>query len=105
MFNLSELEKLHQKHKPLKLSIDYVMFINTSSIKSLCPVDNCILTSNNVFDTYYFLNININNNNITNNTLSFIDKVDDFISLRLKKNIKVINDDRQSFISKCYSYV
>ena len=95
IFNLSELDKLHQKHKPLKLSIDYVMFINTSSIESLCPVDNCILTSNNVFDIYYFMNKHINNN-----TLSFIDNVDDFSSLRLKKiTIKVINDDRQSFIS------
>ena len=52
IFNLSELDNLHQKHKPLKLSTDYVMFINASSIKSLCPVDNRILTSNNLFNIY-----------------------------------------------------
>ena len=100
IFNLSELDKLHQKHKPLKLLIDYVMFINTESIKSLCPVDNCILTSNNLFDIYYLMNKHINDN-----TNTFINNVNDFISLRLKKiTIKVINEDRQSFISNLYSY-
>ena len=100
ILNLSELDKLHQKHKPLKLSIDYVMFINTESIKSPCPVDNCILTSNSLFDIYYFMNKNIHNN-----TLRFINNVNDFISLRLKKvTIKVINDDRQSVISNFYSF-
>ena len=100
ILNLSELNKLHQKHKPLKLSIDYVMFINTESSKSPCPVDNCILTSNSLFDIYYFMNKNIHNN-----TLRLINNVNDFISLRLKKiTIKVINDDRQSFISNFYSY-
>ena len=56
IFHLCELDKFHQKHKPLKLSIDYVVFISTESNKSLCAVDNRILTSNNLFDIYYFLN-------------------------------------------------
>ena len=53
---------------------------NTRSIKSLCPVDNRILTSNTLFMYLYFTNKDINNN-----TLAFIANVDDFISLRLKK--------------------
>ena len=75
ILNLSELDKLHQTHKPSKLSIDYIMFINTSSIKSLCPVDNCILTSNIFFDFYYFMNKHIHTN-----TLTFTNNVNDFIS-------------------------
>ena len=72
VLNSSELDKLHQKHKPLKLSIDYVMFISTSSIKGWCPVDNRISTSNNVFNVYYFMNKDMNNN-----TLAFIANVGD----------------------------
>ena len=45
------------------------------------------------------------NKDTSNNTLAFIANVDDFISLRLKKTIKIINDDKHHFISKCYSYV
>ena len=50
MLNLSELNKLHQKHKPFKLAIGYAMFIDTESIKSPRPVDNRSLTSNNLFE-------------------------------------------------------
>ena len=31
--NLSELDKLYQKHKPLKLSIEYVMFLIQVQLK------------------------------------------------------------------------
>ena len=44
------------------------------------------------------------NKHLHKNTLRFINNVNDFISLRLKKTIKVINDDRQSFIRNFYSY-
>ena len=83
IFNFSELDKLHQKHKPLKLSIAYVMFIDTESIKSPCPVDNRILTSNSLFEIYDFIN-----NDIHNNTNTFINNANVFISLRLKKLLK-----------------
>ena len=45
------------------------------------------------------------NKTFDNNTLSLIDNVGDFISVRLKKiTMKIINDDKQNFISKFYSY-
>ena len=31
IFNLSELDKLHQKHKPLKLLIEYDIFVTSTS--------------------------------------------------------------------------
>ena len=31
IFNLSELDKLHQKHKPLKLLIEYEIFVTSTS--------------------------------------------------------------------------
>ena len=91
---------MHQKHKPLQLSIDFVMFINTESIKNPCPVDNRILTSKYLLDTYYFLNKDINNY-----TNTFKCMVGDFIPLQLKKiAIKIIDDDKQSYISNCCSF-
>ena len=101
IFNLSELDKLHQKHKPLNLSIDCFTHVNTSSSKESCKITNRILTSNSLFDIYYFMN-----EVISHYTYTFKCMVDDFISLQLNKiTIKVINDDRQSCISKCYSYL
>ena len=100
IFNLSELDKSNQNHKPLKVSIDNAMFVNTESMKSPCPVDNRLLTSNSLIDIYYFMN-----NDINNNTNKCVHNVTDFISLRLKKAIKVINDDRQSFISNFYPFL
>ena len=101
IFNLSELDKLHQKHKPLKLSIDCFTLVNTSSSKKSCNITKRILTSNSLFDIYYFMN-----KVISHCTYTFKCMVDDFISLQLNKiTIKVINDDRQSCISKCYSYL
>ena len=100
MFNLSELDKLHQTHIPLKVSIDYVMVLSTSSNTSLCPVDNRILTSNSLFDIYYVMN-----NGINHNTHTFINNVNDCISLRLENiTIKIINGDKQSFISNMFLY-
>ena len=75
-----KLFNVHQKHKPLQLSIEHVMFISTESIKSPCPADNRILTSNNLFDMYYFLNKDINNY-----TNTFKCMVDDFIPLQFSK--------------------
>ena len=46
IFNLSELEKLHQKHKPLKLLIEYDIFVTSSSFTCLNHVRNRTLTSN-----------------------------------------------------------
>ena len=55
IFNLSELDKLHQKHKPLKLLIEYDIFATSTSFTCLNHVRNRTLTSNNLFDIYYFL--------------------------------------------------
>ena len=90
IFNLSELDTLHQNHKPLKLSIEYDILVTSSSVKCMDYVCNRTLISNNLFDIYYFLikdfyEVNrIYKNNMTN-----------FISLQIKQiTIKVINDDK-----------
>ena len=56
MFNLSELDKLHQNHKPLKSLIEYEILATSTSFECLNQVRNRTLTSINLFDIYYFLN-------------------------------------------------
>ena len=101
IFNLSELDKLHQEHKPLKLLIEYDIFATSTSFTCLNYVRNRTLTSNNLFDIYYFLNKDLYETN-----LMYSRNMVNFISLQVKKiTIKVINYERQSFISKFYSYL
>ena len=98
IFNLSELDKLHQKHKPLKLLIEYDILATSTSFTCLNHVRNRTLTSNNLFDIYYFLNEDLYETN-----LMYSRNMVNFISLQVKTiTIKVINDERQSFISKFY---
>ena len=56
IFNLSEIDKLHQKNKPLKLLIEYELLATFPSYKCMKHVCDRALTSNNLFDIYYFLN-------------------------------------------------
>ena len=101
IFNLSELDKLHQNHKPLKLLIEYDILATSTSFTCLNYVRNRTLTSNNLFDIYYFLNKDLYETN-----LMYSRNMVNFISLQVKKiTIKVINYERQSFISKFYSYL
>ena len=87
IFNLSELDKLHQKHKPLKLLIGYDLFVTSTSFTFLNHVRNRTLTSNNLCDIYYFLNKDLYKTNLV-----YRDNVANFISLQVKKiTIKVIN--------------
>ena len=53
IFNLSELDKLHQKHKPLKLLIEYDILATSTSFTCLNHVRNRTLTPSNLFDIYY----------------------------------------------------
>ena len=101
IFNLSELDKLHQNHKPLKLLTEYDILATSTSFTCLNHVRNRTLTSNNLFDIYYFLNKDLYETNLT-----YSRNMVNFISLQVKKiAIKVINYERQSFISKFYSYL
>ena len=87
MFNLSELDKLHQTHKPLKLLIEYDIFVTSTSFTFFNHLRNRTLTSNNLFDIYYFLNKDLYKTNLV-----YRDNVANFISLQVKKiTIKVIN--------------
>ena len=64
-------------------------------------VRNRTLTSTNLFDIYYFLNEDLHETKLV-----YSRNVVNFISLQVKQvTIKVINDERQSFISKFCSYV
>ena len=101
IFNLSELDKLHQEHKPLKLLIEYDILATSTSFTCMNYVRNRTLTSNNLFDIYYFLIKDLYETN-----LMYSRNMVNFISLQVKKiTIKVINYERQSFISKFYSYL
>ena len=87
IFNLSELDKLHQKHKPLKLLIEYDILATSTSFTCLNHVRNRTLTSNNLFDIYYFLNKDLYETNLV-----YSRNMVNFISLQVKKiTIKVIN--------------
>ena len=81
IFNLSELDKLHQKHKPLKLLIEYDIFVTSTSFTCLNHVRNRTLTSNNLFDIYYFLNKDLYETNLV-----YRDNMDNFVSLHVKNN-------------------
>ena len=95
IFNLSELDKLHQTHKPLKLLIEYDILATSTSFTCLNHVRNRTLTSNTLFDIYYFLNKDLYETN-----LMYSRNMVNFISLQVKKiTIKVINYERQSFIN------
>ena len=101
IFNLSELGKLHQKHKPFKLLIEYDIFVTSTSFTWLNHVRNRTLTSTNLFDIYYFLNKDLHETKLV-----YSRNTDNLFPLQVKKiTIIVINYERQSFISKFYSYV
>ena len=55
IFNLSDLDKLHQKQNPLKLLIEYEILATSTSFRCLKQVRNRTLTSTNLFNIYYFL--------------------------------------------------
>ena len=55
IFNLSDLDKLHQKHKPPKFLIEYEILATSTSFRCLKQVRNRTLTSTNLFDIYFFL--------------------------------------------------
>ena len=94
IFNLSELDKLHQKSKPLKLFIEYGLIITSTSSKCLNQVRFRTITSNNLFDIYYYLN-----KYLYEIKLVYNDTMVNFISLQVKKiTIKVINDDFYKYL-------
>ena len=80
VFNLSDLGKLHQEHKPLKLLIEYGIFATSTSFTCLNYVRNRTLTSNNLFDIYYFLNKDLYETNLV-----YSCNMVNFISLQVKK--------------------
>ena len=80
IFNLSELDKLHQKHKPVKLLIEYDIFATSTSFTCLNHVRNRTLTSNNLFDIYYFLNKDLYETNLV-----YSRNMVNFISVQVKK--------------------
>ena len=101
IFNLSELDKLHQKNKPLKLFIEYDIFVTFSSFTRWFNVCNRTLISINLFDIYYFLNKDLHKVKLV-----YASDMDNFISLQVKKiTIKVINEDDQIIIDDFYFYL
>ena len=101
VFNLSELDKLHQKSKPLKLFIEYDIFVTFSSFTRLFHVCNRTLISINLFDIYYFLNKDLHKVKLV-----YASDMANFISLQVKKiTIKVINEDDQIIIDDFYFYL
>ena len=86
IFNLSDLGKLHQKHKPLKLLIEYDILATSTSFTCLNHVRNRTLISNNLFDIYFL------NKDLYETNLVYSRNMVNFISLQVKKiTIKVIN--------------
>ena len=81
IFNLSDLGKLHQNHKPLKLLIEYDILATSTSFTCLNHVRNRTLTSNNLFDIYYFLNKDLYETNLT-----YSRDMVNFTSLQVKNN-------------------
>ena len=80
---------------------EYEIFVTSTSFTCLNHVRNRTLTSTNLFDIYCFLNKDLHETKLV-----YRRNMVNFISLQVKKlTIKVINDERQSFISKFYSYV
>ena len=83
IFNLSGLDKLHQKHKPLKLLVEYEVFAKSTSFTCLNQVRNRTLTSTNLFDVYYFLNKELHETKLV-----YSRNMVKFISLQVKKLLK-----------------
>ena len=101
VFNLSELDKLHQKNTPLKLFIEYDIFVTFSSFTRWFNVCNRTLISIKLFDIYYFLNKDLHKVKLV-----YASDMDNFISLQVKKiTIKVINEDDQIIIDDFYFYL
>ena len=102
IFNLSELDKLHQKSKPLKLFIEYDALAIYSSLTHLNHVCNRTLISINLFDIYYFLTKDLHKVKLVYERSSRVD----LISVQIKKiTIKVINDGEQNIIDDFYFYL
>ena len=80
IFDLSDLDKLHQKNKPLKLFIEYDIFATYSSFTRWFHVCNRTLISINLFDIYYFLNKDLHKVKLV-----YASDVANFISLQVKK--------------------
>ena len=101
IFNLSELDKLHQKNKPLKLFIEYDIFVTFNSFTRWFDVCNRTLISINLFDMYYFLNKDLHKVKLV-----YASDMANFISLQVKQiTIKVINEDDQIIIDDFYFYL
>ena len=101
IFNLSEIDKLHQKNKPLKLFIEYDIFVTFSSFTRWFHVCNRTLISINLFDIYYFLNKDLHKVKLV-----YASDMANFISLQVNKiTIKVINEDDQLIIDDFYFYL
>ena len=101
IFNLSELDKLHQTNKPLKLFIEYDIFVTFSSFTRWFHVCNRTLISINLFDIYYFLNKDLHKVKLV-----YASDMANFISLQVNKIIiKVINEDDQVIIDDFYFYL
>ena len=83
IFNFSDLDKLHQKHEPLKLLIEFEIFVTSTSFTCLNHVRNRTLTSTNLFDIYYFLN-----KDLLETKLVYRRNMVNFISLHVKKLLK-----------------
>ena len=106
MFNLSELDKLHKKYKPLKLLIEYEILATFASYKCMRHVCDRALTSNNLFDIYYFLNEDLRAIKSIYNSDNRYNTINATSEQVKKITIKIINDDTKSFIiSRFYSYV
>ena len=101
IFNLSELDKLHQKNKPLKLFIEHDIFVTFSSFTRWFHVCNRTLISINLFDIYYFLNKDLHKVKLV-----YASDMANLISLQVNKiTIKVINEDDQIIIDDFYFYL
>ena len=81
IFNLSDLGKLHEKHKPLKLLIEYEVLATSTSFKCLKQVRNRTLTSTNLVDIYYFLNKDLHETKLVDSH-----SMVNYISLQVKNN-------------------
>ena len=102
IFNLNELDKLHHKYKPLKLFIEYDLFVTFSSFTRWFNVCNRTLISINLFDIYYFLNKDLHKVKLVYGRSGPVD----LISVQIKKiTIKVINDGGQRINDDFYFYV
>ena len=104
IFNLSELDKLHQTNTPLKLFIEYDVIATYNLFTRWFHVCNRTLRSINLFDIYYFLNKDIHKVKLAYASSS--DDVIYFISLQVKNiTIKVINEDDQIIVDDFCFYL